>query len=981
VISWLTLQLIPALLFVVALTFFLTLVVRNRLISGILMLVAYGALIFTVLRTPIWAAPASDFLGAFMAGFPSDLVPTLLTPDGLLQRFAFLLVGVGLLVATAAVHPRRDDGSPGRTAALGFGAVMIGAALLGLVVQQRLAVLDQTRTWREAHAVAAERPAPDVLAVRGTIDVDPGDRLTLDLEYRFRAPASAGLDVATFSLNPGIEVEAIEGPSGPLTFEHEDGLLVVSLGRALEPGMEASFRLRAGGAPDVDFAYLDGELHPFEVGAWDGQVFILGFDPTVFANAFVALMPGTRWMPVAGAAVDADGLGSHAVDYVDLDLTVAVPDGWTAVVAGTREETAEGQRFAPAVPVPPVALFASDFERRAVELDGVVAEALLHRSHADQFQLFADAAEEIETWLSDRLEDARGVGLDYPLGTLSLIEVPQLLRGFGGGWRMPSTLAPPGAVLVKEAGFPTARLDVPFQDPSEFEDREGGVARAKFDHLKRFFDNDFTGGNPFVGASRSFFSHQTDGVGPEGLPLDFVFEELTARLVADARTYFSVYILDSGMQQVIGQTLQRYFASRQQLQPLEALMDVVASRPAVWDRLLSVSLVDFDPTEEPDEAVDVLALKGGAMADSMLDDLGPNDSGRFLAALLERTRGRAFTREDVLAAGNDVGIDLEPWLDTWLQQTALPGFVAPVSEAFRLPDAEDGSPRYQVLITVANREPVPGLIRVAARTGAAADLEWTSVPPLRIEAESAVEVGIVTSKTPQAVRLEPYLSLNRDAFSVPLGAQLDEERIREAEPFTGSRAATWSPPPDARVVVDDLDDGFVVEDGTGRDGLRLRGRKREDVETDGGIPVHGGGRVGTGFVRLEVEQAFGRYRHTVAAARPGPEAEAAILTAELDRSGPWTLEVHLPGGSDGRPSFERSLGTWQLVVEDRSGSTPVTFEAGQGSSGWNDVGTFEVASGEVRVRFRGADRDDLVLADAIRWTPPEGVPAVVGASR
>lgn len=982
IVSWLTLQLIPALLVVLALTFFLTLVVRNRLISGILMLVVYGGLIFAVLRTPIWAAPATDVLGAFMAGFPSDLVPALLTPDGPMQRGAMLLIALGLLVATAAIHPRKDDGSTTTTAAVGFGAVVVGAALLGLVVQQRLQVLDTTETWRVAHAEAKNRGiAPDVTAVRGTIDVDPGDRLSLDLDIALRAPADAGLEQALFSFNPGMTVEAIEGKAGPLAFEHDNGLLVVELDRSLPAGGETSFRFRATGVPNVDFAYLDAGIHPFDVGAWDGQVFILGFDPTVFDDGYVALMPGTRWLPVSGAAVDADGLGSRAVDFVDLDVTVRLPEGWTAVLPGVREETPEGQRFAPRVPVPPVALLASEFERRAVEIDGVVAEVLLHRSHAGQFDVFTDAGEEIHTWLADRLEDARDVGLDYPLGALSMVEVPQLLRGFGGGWRMPSTLAPPGAVLVKEAGFPTARLDVPFDDPSEFEDREGGIARAKFEHLERFFENDFTGGNPFVGASRSFFSHQTDGVGPEGLPLDFVFEEMTARLVADAKTYFSVYILDSGMQQVIGQTLQRYFQSRQQVQPLEALMDVVASRPAVWDRLLSVSLVDFDPSDEPKEAVDVLALKGGAMAESMIDELGREDSGRFLAALLDRARGRAFTRDDVVAAGNDVGVDVEPWLDTWLEQTALPGFVAPASEAYRLPDAEDGSPRYQVLVTVANREPVPGLVRVASQSGSPGEDEWTRVPSVRLAGDSAVEVGMVTSRSPLRVRIDPYLSLNRDAFSVPLGSQVDEENIREVEPFTGVRPASWTPSPDGRIVVDDLDDGFAVEDGSGRDGLRLRGRKREDVETDGGIPVHPGGRVGAGFVRFDVGQAYGRYRHTVAGARPGLEGESAVLAAELDRSGPWTLEVHLPGGPDGRPSFERNLGTWELVVEDRSGTNPVTFDAGEGNAGWNEIGTFEVAKGEVRVRFRGKERSDLVVVDAIRWTPPEGVPAAVGAAR
>jgi hypothetical protein len=68
--------------------------------------------------------------------------------------------------------------------------------------------------------------------------------------------------------------------------------------------------------------------------------------------------------------------------------------------------------------------------------------------------------------------------------------------------------------------------------------------------------------------------------------------------------------------------------------------------------------------------------------------------------------------------------------------------------------------------------------------------------------------------------------------------------------------------------------------------------------------------------------------------------------------------------------FDRLLKKWTIVIEDESGSNEVTFDASDASAGWNDLGTFEVASGSLRVVFRGAEKDALVLADAVRWTPP-----------
>jgi len=980
-LSWLTLQLIPAMVFMAGLTFFLTLVVRNRLVSSILMLVTFGALFFATLRTPIWAAPAADILGGFMAGFPSDIVPTLLTPDGLLQRAAILIAGFGLLVLAAAVHPRKDDGAGLRRGAIGVAMLATSAVMLVLVVQGRTGTLDRIETWRAAHAARVGDPVADVRSVRGTVALDPGRRVDLDLTLEATAPEGVALDTLRFAFNPGFEVAAVDGVDGPLRFTHDDGLLEIALPRTLVHGETSTLRMQASGRPDDDFAYLDAEMHPFSVRAWDGQVFLLGLTPVVFDRNYVALMPGAYWLPRAGTAIGGDGNDGRPVDFFDLDLTVRVPEGWTAVVAGRRQATPEGQRFAPANPVPPVALLASEFVARSEEIDDVVVEALLHRSHAAQFELFEESAGEIHDWLSRKLEDARDVGLEYPLETLSMVETPQELRGFGGGWRMPTTMSQPGAVLIKEAGFPTARLDVPFKDRKKFEDREGGVARAKLEQLERFFANDFTGSNPFVGASQSYFEHQTDGIGPEGLPLDYVFAELTSRLVADAHGYFSVYILDSGMDQVIGQTMQRYFGNRRQLQVVDALIDVVASRPAVWDRLLKESLVDLDPSEDPKESVDILALKCGAMAESMFDELGRESSGRFLSALLDRARGRAFTRDDVLAAGQDVGVDLEPWLATWLEQVALPGFRVPRVDAFRLKDADDGSPRYQTIVTVANEEDIAGLIRVEVLGGEGQGSEWTSEGPVRVAGASAVEVGVVTSKPPSSVQIEPYLSLNRGPFNAGLDGGIDEERSRDDDPFRGARPASWTPLRDERITIDDLDPGFSIAEGEGSTGLRLTGRKKEDVETDGGIPVHGQGRVGRDFVRLGIDSAWGRYRHTVAAARPGDTGQAAVFAAEVDRSGPWRLEIHLPSGSGGKPAFDRSLGTWRVEIEDASGSNTTEIDAGDAAIGWNDLGTFEIASGEVRVRVRGVGSDALVLADAIRWTPPERGGTATGAQR
>ena len=65
-------------------------------------------------------------------------------------------------------------------------------------------------------------------------------------------------------------------------------------------------------------------------------------------------------------------------------------------------------------------------------------------------------------------------------------------------------------------------------------------------------------------------------------------------------------------------------------------------------------------------------------------------------------------------------------------------------------------------------------------------------------------------------------------------------------------------------------------------------------------------------------------------------------------------------------------GTWNLTLVDESGSQEITFDAGGGEAGWNSLGMFEVAEGEVRLMVSNETDGDYVVADAIRWKRARG---------
>jgi hypothetical protein len=547
-----------------------------------------------------------------------------------------------------------------------------------------------------------------------------------------------------------------------------------------------------------------------------------------------------------------------------------------------------------------------------------------------------------------------------------MVEVPGGLRGYGGGWRLDTVLAPPSLVLVRESGFPTARFDVAFRDPEDFRDVEGGLPAAKRDRVEAHFVNDFSGGNIFTGAARNFLLYQTAPRGADGLALSFVLETLTTRLVTGTRGYFSAHLFSPELNSTVQAAIVNFFSNRGPDRTVaDAVIDSLTSRPQVWESALGVSLEEIDPFADPARTIDILTLKGGALARSLLDDLGRARMGALLAELRRRHGGETFTRADLVAAGREVGIDLEARLDLWLGGTGLPGFVAETARAVRIADRDDGSPRYQLLVRVRNDEPVPGLLRILYWRGEGDETRRDVSEPIEVDGRSTVEFGVVLSTPPTLVVVEPYLSLNRNSFRVELPT-VDEDNVVRERPFEGVRELPWRLPENDAIVVDDLDDGFSVVSPDDRRGVRLASGRDEDQDLDHGLPAQSLGTPPAHWARLASGSAWGRYRHTTVAKRPGSGKSRAVFTSVLDEAGTWQLELHMPSK---RRFFVRSWGEWSLEIVDDGGRREVTFDANAASEGWNMVGTFDLASGEVAVELSDKAGGQVVVADAIRWRP------------
>ena len=979
---------IPALAFAISLTFLLTLLVRNRLVAAVLILILLGGSIYvSVGLLPVNYATSFDFLGVFGSDFPTDIASNVTEPVTWIQRLAVLLAAFGILGLSAAVHPRLDGGSRSQYAGAGMGIILLALILMGYGYHIRSGDVTIVDTWNEFHRSYAEGPVPDIQAITGSVMIDPGKALELDLDLEFRAPEQSPVKNVLFTLNPGQKVkEALGAANQSLSFKQEKGLLEIELPQKLEKGEETTIHLIIEGLPDSRFCYLESAFRPETEKALgrsgtSGTLPLLGYKSMVFDSKFVTLMPGIRWLPTSGPEVNRHDTNKHAVDFFNVDLLIKLPDGWLVAGPGRRrsvENNTKGEqfRFAPSAPVPSVALVASRFESRSMEIDGRLFEVLIHRKHVKNLEVMGETGEKIRSWIEDRLELAKGYGLDYPYEALTLVEVPNFIRSYQGGWRMDTSLAPPGMLLMREMGFPTARFDSAFRKPEDFKDREGGIAQAKWERLRSFFMNDFLGGNIISGSAKNFFSYQTSARGPEGLALNYIMEDLSSLLVTETRGFFSAYLLNRDINEITNTTINNYFSVRSAgigATVSDQLIANVISRPEIWDKALGVSLKEMDPWDDPERMVGVITLKGNAIARSMLDILGQEKAGRLLSMIREEHRGQSYTLANVEKACNVLGQDMSKYFDDWFSTTELPGFVCPGAKLYRLSDSNDGSPRYQLLFPVRNDEPATGLF-ILGYYFMGEDGEqgsYVQSEPLRLAGKKALEFGTVLSRPPSQVFLDPYLSLNRRIVRVPLKS-MDLEKIEDVEAVEGHEEIPWSLPKEEFIVVDDLDPGFSIIEEQNGNGFRLSGKSDEPEVTDQGLPVTNQYAVPSTWSRLPTVGSWGKYRHTLAAVRAGNGEKKAVFRARATHSGSWVLEIHIPPKYNAFPG--RRWGIWNLVIIDSNGDQhEVKFDSDAAvQAQWNIVGDFVIPEGEISVTLSDETDGQFVVADAIRWVPVAG---------
>lgn len=1017
VVSFVLFDIAPNFVFFGSLVIVLSLLLKSRFTAFLLTLGSLFALFWFNSRLPLDVSrPLQTVSGNVI--FPSDLIPTLLTPTTVFNRLALLLMGIGFLWWSSCLVSRIKT-NRSRDLILGglsfsFGLLMIGS-MFGLQSVQH----NRINEWVEVHDEHFDPSSfPDVHEIQGSIDIKPGRTLTIDLTLDVSVDSDQSSDFILFSLNPGYNIShlAVDGEE-VIDRKFQHGLLKIP-GRYFTSDRN-KLVITATGRPDKRFAYLDSlDTISQVVGPNVRQLRQLGTENSIFHAKFVVLPPGIKWYPTSGTATNEDSWEFRKKDFFTLEIDVSVPRHWLVAGPAKRETLTDDKRakyrFQQTSPLSEFALIGSKFESASIEVEGVLFECLYAKTHRRKFERFTtDPEDHVRQQLTWRLEELRTRGFEYPYGSLTLVEVPSSLRVFGGGLELDTVMSPPGLVMIRETTLPTTTVDfLGFEQTREeimelFNWNEQDFTGFEIRWIRNYLENLMFESNVNIGFYRSLHIQQTSATGDGARALNTLMDLLIRSVFWSADTKFDfnsslnreiLNLSSVDLLQLLGSIRQE----RRENTSDEMLIKQhhFVNAPATSDAVASIGW--FDPLDRNDGTLKIRALKVRTQRLEQLlrENFGRDNIAPFLVDLISQFRGKTFTFEEFDAVAREHGAVLTELAGDLIESANLPGFFAssPSSQVIE----NDENTVYETTFLLQNGEPVSGPVKLSLNYLNEEERFRGSpitslLPTVLVEANQSLRIVIESSNPVSYVWIEPYLSLNRMDLRVdlPESEQLRElEYIHDDSPTIKSITAInqVGNTSENSITIDDLDPGFSVVELGGKSTSNSVFTRffrnlfgQEEVPMDHGLPKYSMFDHSTrkGWYRWTDPTAFGVYRRTLTFAERGDGLAFAKFTASLPEAGPWTLEYYLPkghfheviefGGGSRSSGRTREVGTVQIEVHNGSTATNHRLDAANSTPGWQTIGTFDLTEKELDVMVSNKT-DELymiVFADAIRWTPVE----------
>jgi hypothetical protein len=944
---------VPTLVYIIGLSVFLMMVLKNQAITFVLLLGYIGLTLFYLSNKFYYLF---DYMSFFLPVVQSTITGFTNLEAILTHRAIYLFAGLACIFVTIPMF-RRLPSSP-RSAYLWGGLAAVMLLLCGAAGYRHVDSLMQAGRLRTGYIAVnnAYTHHPQMVITHYDIHLKQHPR-SLTSQVQMKGVALAASEVFAFCLNPGLTVEAVEEGSRPLTFTRDKQMLLVHFGREIAQGDSANFTIAYGGRIDPAFCYLDV---PDELLQKERSIAMFSFDKQyVFqTDNYHLYTPETYWYPRPGTSYSSESADWQQTYFSHFRLHVLALPGLVPLAQGEGVEADDGSyAFVPEYPMQALSLAIGRYRPLSVTADSV-RYTFWYIEGNDVFSSHLhDIRDTIPSLIHNFRENLeRTYKLTYPFRRFSLIETPAPFYSYPHTWSQAEEVMQPEILFFPERGWLNESFDLWKREKREmtWAARNGesiNEAEAKIRAFNRLLSllSQPEGAYNYESGERDTY---TITVPPNPY---FVYPQLfnfRYNVFSPERTAANRVVEVYLQGNATGQTeRERDVNGISNLEKASLLME---------KQSFSALLADSSLRELSGRLAYLKAARLFAPAEVSMGIAAFRDS---LYALLERNTFRNLSFEQLLdELGGISQTNLLAGLDEWDKPVTLPLYDVSPPELSKYTNR--GQETYVLKINLSNRSATNGFIRLQIEDDRRGN--ETNDPRLNrtisIDAHQRKQLITVWDNAPRRLTIQTGLSGNLPNEIQYTLSDLRQER--GAAPDTEgdySEADTFRENP-GEVIVDNEDPQLFALSHAPAMGLlpkwldKPRDASFQYTGMGGQLPRAWANTINAGYYGTQIRSAY--------LVRSGSGTQTATWKIPVPSPGHYDVYYYMYKNNRQRNNRQDAEYHFRILYDDETEDAYINLE--RADNGWESLGAYYFASDTVRIVLSNESTARSVTADAVR---------------
>ena len=956
---------LPTLVFILGLSFFLMVTIKNQAITFILLL-GYIALSIFYLNHKFYHL--ADFIAYNVPMIHSTIGGFGNIQETLLHRGVFLFIGLGLIFFTVIKIGRLPQSGKYRALPIILSIVFIvaGGFLMKKYIDIKKGNIEFKKEMIALNNTLVSKPLVHVDSCNLKLE-HQGSEIFVKANLLISNQSKQSIDTLIFSLNPSLQILSVEIDGKKVNYLRNLHIFKIINNIKILPSEKRMLDISYRGKINENTHFIDQDMEDYEDN-FSVELFRLRKRYAYLQENFVCLTSESLWYPVSGVGHASIKPAIYLPDFTNYTLTVKTNKNLTAVSQGKMAKQSAGEyQFKPEFPLPKISLLIADYKKYSIDVDSVEYSIYVR----DGNQYFEEYFNELYDSIPQLIRELKNeyetfINFKYPFKRFILAEVPVQFSTDKHIWSISSDAVQPEMIFFPEKGVIMEETDFKKRKKREEDKMKKDNEDILPEELQARIFKRFIRGN-FMATPKEWYQFNK------------IVDRNTYTLFPNFYTY--VTQIKSDQFPIINMAFEAYLRER----------NVSSESSRRWFRsgigknerinlelkqASLKSLIDhgIEKAEEENERVflnEVILAKGNHLFSLFGTRYGEQEFNNLLSDLIRENQHKSFDFETINSAvinkfndsiSNDVG--------NWYNKKELAGFLVKDIESYKVMLGEYS--KYQLRFKVANPEGVDGLITVSIEMVGEDNRnnqEWDDLAnvgfsrKILIPANSAKEIGFVFSSEPARMKIFTHISENLP--NNPVFDFTDFDKLKKVPPFDGINdyPLFTNIHEKNEIIVDNEDEGFEYKQVTNQSYLKSLIKKSQKQKYQyTGLRWWNPPGVWKSVLRSGF---YGKYVRSAMYTKTGDGNRIAIWNTHLKEAALYDIYCNIEKMEFRRQKKEKTNYNFKVYHDD--GIEEISLTDAEIESGWNYVGTFYISTDSTKVELTNKSTGNMIFADAVKW--------------